>query len=99
MEEVRKIKSDLDIQIIGSDISLNAIETAQKNMDHAQISSFADSGIITPRIRKTISNPLVYSEHWPKKQADSQQAEEAALARNEVLNFGKRDKSTFMSLY
>ena len=35
IEDLRKVKSDLDIQIIGSDVSLKAIETATKNMDHA----------------------------------------------------------------
>lgn len=37
VEELRKIKSDLDIQIIGSDVSMKAIETATKNMEFAQI--------------------------------------------------------------
>ena len=37
MEEIRKIKSDLDIRIIGSDVSLKAIETATNNMNHANI--------------------------------------------------------------
>ena len=37
IEEVRKIKSDLDVQIIGSDVSLRAIETATNNMDFAKI--------------------------------------------------------------
>lgn len=43
---MRKIKSDLDIQIIGSDVSLRAIETASKNMEHAQIQRFADLDIV-----------------------------------------------------
>ena len=37
IEEIRKIKSDLDVQIIGSDVSLRAIETATNNMDFAKI--------------------------------------------------------------
>ena len=37
VEDLRKVKSDLDIQIIGSDVSLRAVETACKNMNFAQI--------------------------------------------------------------
>lgn len=37
MEEIRKVKSELDIRLIGSDVSLNAIETASNNMRHANI--------------------------------------------------------------
>lgn len=35
MEDLKKVKSDLDVRIIGSDVSLRAIETASKNMEHA----------------------------------------------------------------
>ena len=93
IEELRKIKSDLDIQIIGSDISLKAIDTATMNMDHAEIQRFADEGIVTPRTRMTINNPLVYGQHWPRKQSID------SAARNEVLNFGNNERPSFMSLY
>ena len=46
LSEVKKIKSDLDIRIIGSDVSLKAIDTATKNMDYAQISKFAEDGVV-----------------------------------------------------
>jgi methylase of polypeptide subunit release factors len=37
LNEFQKIKSDIDIQIIGSDISIRAIDTATKNMEFAKI--------------------------------------------------------------
>jgi len=37
IEDLKKVKSDLDVRIIGSDVSLRAIDTAGKNMDHADI--------------------------------------------------------------
>lgn len=40
MEEVKKIKHEIDIQIIGSDISIRAIDTASKNMNFADIDRF-----------------------------------------------------------
>lgn len=91
MEDMRKIKSDLDVRIIGSDISLRAIETASNNMDHAEISRFADEGVLEPRLHKVINNPLVYSQHWPRPTK--------SLDRNEMINFGKKDAKTFLSLY
>ena len=95
LEGLKKIKSDLDIQIIGSDISLHAIETSTKNMEHAQIQRFADEGIINPRVRRTINNLLVYGTHWPKKVVKN----EDLAARNEVINFRKQSRESFMSLY
>ena len=64
---MRKIKSDLDVQIIGSDISLRAIETATKNVDFANIQLFADQGILDVRPHNIINSPLIYSQHWPRQ--------------------------------
>jgi methylase of polypeptide subunit release factors len=43
MNEVRKIKHDLDIQIIGSDISIRAVDTAASNMKFAELHKFESS--------------------------------------------------------
>lgn len=35
MSEISKIKNELDIQVIGSDVSIRAIETTAKNLEFA----------------------------------------------------------------
>ena len=37
---MRKVKHDLDIRLIGSDISIKAIETASKNMHFANVDAY-----------------------------------------------------------
>ena len=61
MEQIRKIKTDLDVQIIGSDISLRAIEVASKNMDFANIQLFSDEGMLDAKQHQIINSPLIYS--------------------------------------
>lgn len=53
------------MQVIGSDVSLRAIETATKNMTHADVQGLFDKGIVQAQRRNILNNPLVYSEHWP----------------------------------
>ena len=53
------------MQIIGSDISVNAIDTATKNMEFANIQLFANEGILDVREHRIINSPLIYSQHWP----------------------------------
>ena len=43
---MRKIKSDLDIQLIGSDISLSAVDTAINNMNFADIDKLIQDEVI-----------------------------------------------------
>ena len=62
-------------------------------MEHAQISRFADEGIVMPRARMTINNPLIYGQHWPQPKKNDE------AARNAVLNFKESSKDCFMSLY
>ena len=96
MEDLRKIKSDLDVQIIGSDVSLRAIDTASKNMEHAEISRFATEGVVDPRRHPIINNPLVYGQHWPKISFPNATDEQP---RNQVISFKERETEAFMSLY
>lgn len=49
LEQLRKVKSDLDIRLIGSDISIRAIEAASNNLDFANINKFADEGLVDVR--------------------------------------------------
>ena len=53
-----------------------------------------DDGVIDAKVRPFINNPLVYSEHWPRKGDSSGQA-----ARNELISFGDSSRKQFMSLY
>ena len=40
MDQIRKIKHDLDIQLIGSDISIRAIDTATNNVAFADLDKY-----------------------------------------------------------
>ena len=44
LNEFKKIKHEIDIQIIGSDVSLKAVETASNNMNYAELNSFVEEG-------------------------------------------------------
>ena len=88
---MKKIKSELDIQIIGSDISLRAIETSSNNMDFANIQLFAEQGILNVHERQVIKSPLIYSQHWPKNQSLDDQIE--------PINYAGSTRKSFMSLY
>jgi len=40
MDQIRKVKHDLDIQLIGSDISIRAVDTATKNVEFADLDRY-----------------------------------------------------------
>lgn len=65
MEETRKIKHELDVQLIGSDISIRAIETSTKNIEFANLDSY--QGLFKHKMRPVINDPMIFSEHWPKQ--------------------------------
>lgn len=51
-------KHDIDVQLIGSDISQRAIETSIKNCDYSDIQGLCDYNLIIPRKHKIINNPM-----------------------------------------
>jgi len=51
--------------VIGSDISLRAIETASKNMNFAELNKFQDILSDAQTEKEVISDPVIFSEHWP----------------------------------
>jgi hypothetical protein len=53
-------RDDLDIRIIGSDVSIKAIETATNNIDFSEMDKIVPE-LIIPRKHKIINNPLIYS--------------------------------------
>jgi len=40
MDQIRKVKHDLDIQLSGSDISIRAVDTATKNVEFADLDRY-----------------------------------------------------------
>ena len=68
IEEFKKVdeKDKVDIWLIGSDISLKAIETAEKNIDHANLDQFYHNEQFKQNIaHPRLNNPIVYQAHWP----------------------------------
>ena len=90
MNEVRKIKHDLDIQLIGSDISIRAVDTAANNMKFAELHRFESS--FSCNSHNVISDPMIYSMHWP-------QSTQSTTASNEVIDFTETKRKTYLSLY
>jgi hypothetical protein len=87
-EEVRKIKHDLDIRIIGSDISIKAIDTASKNMQFANIDSYLP--LFRCHDNEVINDPMIFAEHWPKHNE---------AGSSSLINFKEARRNTYLSLY
>jgi putative N6-adenine-specific DNA methylase len=69
-EEIEKFKDvhardNIDMWLIGSDISLKAIETSGKNIDFADFDGMHREGLIRAERRPVIRNPLIFQTHWP----------------------------------
>lgn len=91
VEEVRRIKSDLDVQIIGSDISIRAIEASSNNLDFANVNRFAEEGVLDVRTHHIINNPMLYAKHWPS--LSEQQGS------NKLISYSSQERQAFVSLY
>jgi methylase of polypeptide subunit release factors len=46
LNDFKKVKQHIDIQIIGSDVSLKAIDTASNNMNFADLNQFSEQGTV-----------------------------------------------------
>lgn len=79
------MKHDLDIRIIGSDISRKAIETAANNIDFAKVDSL--SACVELRDHPIMNEPFMFAQHWP------------AIKQEGVVNYGDKSRKTCMSLY
>ena len=84
MSEIHKIKHELDVQLIGSDISIRAVETASNNVTHANLDSYQD--LFNVSEKQVINEPLVFCEHWPKSFTQHDTA-----SSNQLINFGGRE--------
>lgn len=92
MSEIHKIKHELDVQLIGSDISIRAVETASNNVTHANLDSYQD--LFNVSERQVINEPLVFCEHWPKSFTQHDSA-----SSNQLINFGDVNRRCYLSLY
>ncbi|CDW76469.1 UNKNOWN [Stylonychia lemnae] len=88
-------KDQIDIQIIGSDVSQKAIETSIKNCDHSDIEKLIQRGLVAPRLRGFINNPMIFSSHWPKYSYD----ENGEAATSVLMDFKQTDRNQLLSLY
>ena len=57
----------MDIWLIGSDISQNAIETTEKNVNFAELDEiYHNYNVIEAKERNLINNSMILQSHWPK---------------------------------
>jgi 23S rRNA G2445 N2-methylase RlmL len=61
-----KRRHEIDIQLIGSDVSQKAIETSINNVDYSDIQNLIENQLVDVRSHQFINNPLIFSSHWPK---------------------------------
>ena len=54
-------RHEIDVQIIGSDISQKAIEATCKNIEYAEIQQLIEHDLLEVRSHRFINNPLVLS--------------------------------------
>jgi len=93
-ESARK-RDDIDIWVIGSDISLKAIDACEKNIEHAEVQKFYDHGLLSAPLRPKIADPLTMQSHWPKPSVEGAQN----LAAREVTIANSTQLDSFLSLY
>jgi hypothetical protein len=53
--------------LIGSDISIRAIETASKNIQFAKINEITKD-VLDMNTHSVINEPLIYAKHWPNSE-------------------------------
>ena len=92
IEEVNRIKHDMDIRIIGSDVSIRAIETAQKNMDFADIDRYLPYFKCESE-HQVINDPLIFAEHWPRM------INNESTSSSSLINFKDSRRKAYLSLY
>ena len=93
MDQVRKLKHELDIQLIGSDISIRAIDTATKNVEYADLDKY--QGIFNIYDRQIINDPMIFGTHWPKTLENNKEVSES----NSLINFKETSRRAYLSLY
>jgi hypothetical protein len=59
LETAKKKGDNIDVWLIGSDLSQNAIETTEKNLNFAGFEQMYQEGVIRCSPRPIISNPMI----------------------------------------
>ena len=79
--------------MIGSDISIRAIDTAAKNVEFADLDKYQE--IFNFYDRQILNDPMIFSSHWPKT-SDSNKDESESSS---LINFKETSKRAYLSLY
>lgn len=90
MNEIAKIKSHLDIQLVGSDISLRAVEASSNNVKYADLDRYLPQ--INCAERPIINDPLVYGEHFP-------QLSSLGVHTPGLISYKEQTRASYLSLY
>ncbi len=90
-------RNEIDIQIIGSDKSLKAVEASTNNIEYADIQSLCEHGLVKARNHRYINTPLIYSQHWPKPFRKTNDIENTTA--KSVVNLQDPERPLLMSLY
>ena len=70
----------MDIWLIGSDISLNAFQTSQNNINYAKFDDmYYDHDAIRVTDRPIINDAMVLQNHWPNSRTNLKSAEKAEV--------------------
>lgn len=93
-------RREIDVQLIGSDISQKAFETTCKNVEYSEIQRLIEEGLVEPRAHRIINDPMTLASHWPKPFTNSADVEGLIPSSSSVLNLKSdlRDRH-IMSVY
>lgn len=98
-----KKRHEIDIQIIGSDISQRAVDTTIKNVEYAEIQQLCEGGLMSARTHGIINDPLVLAKHWPTHSISNSDSEESGITPSSgsasLANFGKSTRDVILSTY
>lgn len=92
-------RDQIDVWIIGSDISLKAIETAEKNIEHANLDEFFYKDQFQKSSHPRLANPIVYQAHWPAERLQITSESTSEKVANDSGTKLIQSPSTYLSLY
>jgi len=81
--------------LIGSDISIRAIDTATKNVEYADLDKYQE--IFNFHDRQIINDPMIFGSHWPKSLEHTKEAHTSESSN--LINFKETSRKAYLSLY
>ena len=101
LEEFKAVdeKDKIDVWVVGSDLSVRAIETAEKNIEFAELDELFHHEQFKRADHPRLNNPLIYQAHWPKRRLSLPSTSVAQSQPGGSGELYQANESTYLSLY